>query len=74
MCRWMARLGVSFVEVKRVKEDRDMKSRTNSIHDWSQSLSNTVHYEGLSGGVTNGLRNVARCALRACGQRISDMA
>lgn len=51
-----------------------MKPRTNSIHDWSQSLSNTVHYEGLSGGVANGLKNVAGCALRACGQKISAMA
>lgn len=39
-----------------------MKSRTNGIHDWSQSLSNTVHYEGLSGGGANDLKNVARCA------------
>lgn len=31
-----------------------MKSRTNSIHDWSQSLGNTIHHEGLPGGVADG--------------------
>ena len=47
-----------------------MKSRTNSIHDWSQSLGNTIHHEGLSGGIANG-PNVARCAPRYVLKRYS---
>lgn len=66
----MARSQVRFVEVKREREregeskgDSDMKSRTNSIHDWSQSLGNTIHHEGYL-AVSPTVGNVARCALR----------